>query len=215
MPSEKGGCDLDKAHAVPMALCNRGWLSHRRKCIKQAAFASVDDFDGLPVSDDILLHIFASFKSMADLIRCAATCRRWRCIVSGNASYICHSTPLLDRKSCVILELRRVSLAAVLRLAVWNPMTGDVSVLPALSGKDRVHGYAYTLHNADDLPCSSSSFSVVLVYHRRSFLACHSYSSDTKIWGPEGRITGAKISSKHLQKTNTTTVVRNVVFWND
>uniref|UniRef100_A0A0D9XIS0 F-box domain-containing protein n=1 Tax=Leersia perrieri TaxID=77586 RepID=A0A0D9XIS0_9ORYZ len=117
------------------------------------------------------------------------------------------------RKGRLILELRRASLAAVLSLVVCNPMTREVLFLPPLSGKDRVGGYACVLLNADDSPCSSSGFCVLIVYNRRGSLVCRSYSSDTKNWGPEDSTTGAKVSSKCLHKMKAATMVQNVVFW--
>nr|CAB3499918.1 unnamed protein product [Digitaria exilis] len=51
-----------------------------------------DDDDGLPLSDEMLLVIFASYLNTDDdLVRCAATCRRWRRIVSSEAAFICRS----------------------------------------------------------------------------------------------------------------------------
>ncbi|CAL4941213.1 unnamed protein product [Urochloa decumbens] len=51
------------------------------------------DDDGLPLADEILLLIFAGLLDTDDLARCAATCRRWRRLVSSEASFICRSHP--------------------------------------------------------------------------------------------------------------------------
>jgi len=40
------------------------------------------DEDGTPLTDELLLVIFARVPDLADLVRCAATCRRWRRLVS-------------------------------------------------------------------------------------------------------------------------------------
>jgi hypothetical protein len=57
-----------------------------------------DDDDGLPLSDEALLLVFSSLSfTTADLVRCAATCRRWRRLVSADAAFICpRATPRSD-----------------------------------------------------------------------------------------------------------------------
>ncbi|CAN6164638.1 unnamed protein product [Urochloa humidicola] len=62
-----------------------GWLSVRRDASKRPRRA---EDDGTPLPDEILLGIFAGFLEIADLVRCAATCRRWRRLVSGEAAFI-------------------------------------------------------------------------------------------------------------------------------
>ncbi|KAF8646110.1 hypothetical protein HU200_065956 [Digitaria exilis] len=231
------------------------------------------DDDGVPLGDEILLVIFSCSLTTADLVRCAATCRRWRRLVSSEAAFICRSAPpsgshcsalavgffdqkmeevngvraaprfvpldscfggaslgalfdrilfrssrlVASRKGRLVLEIRRSSRAAVLRLAVCNPMTGDVSVLPTLSGKDKPGQYACALLTADDLdaPLSGSGFRLLVVYSRRNFTACRSYSSDTGIWAPEGKVSGARIGSKRLGQMhkNAAVVVDGTVFW--
>ncbi|TVU17449.1 hypothetical protein EJB05_33487, partial [Eragrostis curvula] len=73
---------------------NGGWLSLRpSKRLKRSPHGGQDD-DGLPFSDEILLIVFAcSVLSLADLVRCAATCRRWLRLVSTEADFICRSPP--------------------------------------------------------------------------------------------------------------------------
>ncbi|KAK3121076.1 hypothetical protein QOZ80_8BG0645670 [Eleusine coracana subsp. coracana] len=55
------------------------------------AASADDDDDGLPLSDEALLLVFTALASSAtaDLVRCAATCRRWRRLVSVDAAFIC------------------------------------------------------------------------------------------------------------------------------
>ncbi|RLN04298.1 hypothetical protein C2845_PM13G03770 [Panicum miliaceum] len=62
-----------------------GWLSGRRN---PSESRRAED-DGTSLTDEILLFIFATFLEITDLVRCAATCRRWRRLVSGEAAFIC------------------------------------------------------------------------------------------------------------------------------
>lgn len=57
-----------------------------------AAAAGGDD-DGLPLSDESLLLIFSALADTGDLVRCAATCRRWCRLVSADAAFICRRAP--------------------------------------------------------------------------------------------------------------------------
>lgn len=274
MPSASRASTSGQKHAAISAPLGSGWQSLRSKRLKRAPRAGAgDDDEGLPLTVEILLFVFSFFLGTADLVRCAATCRMWRKLVSSEAEFICRSTPRSDRfvrplavgffhqkhnenasaaprfvslapcfrlayldalfddeqfkssrliasrKGRLVFELCRVSRAAVLRLAVCNPMTGEVSILPTLSGKDKPGRYACAFLTADDFQHannpvrSGSAFQLVLVYKRRSFLACRSYSSDTNSWGPEGKVTGAKISGKRLHEMSGAVVVRGAVFW--
>jgi hypothetical protein len=217
-----------------------------------------DDDDGLPLGDEMLLHIFAGFLDTDDLVRCAAR------LMSSEASFICRSDPdrfvpvgffhqeeeygvnavprfvplashfprasanalfadepfscsrlVTSRKGRLVLDLCR---ASRLRIAVCNPMTGDVTVLLALAGRDKPGRYACALLTAaDDLAhdtlCSASSFRLVIVYDRRDFTACRTYSSDAGSWGPEGKVSGARVSGRSLAQTHAAAVVRGAVFW--
>ncbi|XP_072146592.1 uncharacterized protein [Setaria viridis] len=226
-----------------------------------------DDDDGLPLADEMLILIFARLLDTDDLVRCAATCRRWRRLVSGEASFICRSNPeqfvpvgffnqgeeygvmdvprfvplashfpsasvnalfadepfrssrlVTSRKGRLVLELCR---ASRLKLAVCNPMTGNVSVLPALAGRDNPGRYACALLTADDLtnaadpPGSASSFRLVIVYDRRDFTACRTYSSDAGSWSPEGIVSGARVSGRSLAQAHAAAAAaaRGAVFW--
>ncbi|RCV31881.1 LOW QUALITY PROTEIN: hypothetical protein SETIT_6G213400v2 [Setaria italica] len=192
--------------------------------------------DGVPLGDEILLQVFAGHSlETDDLVRCAATCRRWCRLVSGEAEFICRlrRRPSSDRyyfrfrplavgffhrshdddetgapprfipfdsfsrrapiysnsaavlggdlfKNCrliasrngrLVLELRRASRGAALRLAVFHPVTGDVSILPTLSGKDMPGSSACALLSAaadvpadPPRPASSTAFRLLIVY---------------------------------------------------
>ena len=56
--------------------------------------AAAGDDDGLPLDDESLLLVFSALAAtVADLVRCAATCRRWRRLVSADAAFICLRAP--------------------------------------------------------------------------------------------------------------------------
>ncbi|KAF8670051.1 hypothetical protein HU200_051242 [Digitaria exilis] len=65
----------------------RDWLSTllrvRAKLTRRRAAA---DDDGTPLTDELLLLILAGVPTLADLVRCAATCRRWRRLVSAESA---------------------------------------------------------------------------------------------------------------------------------
>ncbi|KAJ1267377.1 hypothetical protein BS78_07G051600 [Paspalum vaginatum] len=68
----------------------RGWLStFRRDPTKRPRRA--DDGGGTALADELLLLIFSGLPDLADLVRCAATCRRWRRLVSADAAFICRT----------------------------------------------------------------------------------------------------------------------------
>ncbi|CAL5008305.1 unnamed protein product [Urochloa decumbens] len=69
---------------------SKSWLPVRRDPSKLPRRA---EGDGTPLPDEILLGIFAGFPEIADLVRCAATCRRWRRLVSGEAAFISRRRP--------------------------------------------------------------------------------------------------------------------------
>lgn len=62
------------------------------KSLKRGPGGGRNVVDGPPLSDEILLLIFTFLMDMADLVRCAATCRLWRRLVSGDADFICRSS---------------------------------------------------------------------------------------------------------------------------
>jgi len=67
----------------------RGWLSALRRDLSNRRRRADDD--GTPFTDELLVVIFARVPDLADLVRCAATCRRWRRLVSGEAALICRT----------------------------------------------------------------------------------------------------------------------------
>lgn len=71
---------------------NKGWLSIRTNISKQP---HRPNDDGTPLTDEIILFIFIGFLEIVDLVRCAATCRRWRHLVSGDANFICRTSQQL------------------------------------------------------------------------------------------------------------------------
>ncbi|WVZ54397.1 hypothetical protein U9M48_005202 [Paspalum notatum var. saurae] len=130
-----------------------------------------------------------------------------------------HARPVASRNGHVVLELRR---AGGLTLCVWNPVTGAVSVLPPLSGKDYPGDYAcaiLTSHDVADGPLASlpGFFRVLVVYERRrssrSFTALRCYSSDTGSWAAEAKKPGAKISGRVLRQLRPAVVRRGVAYW--
>ncbi|CAO2210067.1 unnamed protein product [Urochloa humidicola] len=60
----------------------------KRESRGDASPAAAGD-DGLPLDDQSLLLVFSAAATTADLVRCAATCRRWRRLVSADAAFLC------------------------------------------------------------------------------------------------------------------------------
>ncbi|RLN04982.1 hypothetical protein C2845_PM13G03750 [Panicum miliaceum] len=67
----------------------RGWLSALQR--DPSKRARRDDDNGTRLTDELLLVIFARVPDLADLVRCAATCSRWRRLVSGEAAFLCRT----------------------------------------------------------------------------------------------------------------------------
>ncbi|XP_051229299.1 uncharacterized protein [Lolium perenne] len=127
-----------------------------------------------------------------------------------------HARPVASRNGRLVLELRREERAQGLTLSVYNPMTGEVSVLPSLAGEDCPGYYACAILTGDDLDAASTPpgfFRVLLVYNRRSFTALRIFSSDVGSWGAEGRMPGAKMDAGKLRRLGPAVVVRGVAYW--
>ncbi|XP_044957254.1 uncharacterized protein LOC123408135 [Hordeum vulgare subsp. vulgare] len=221
--------------------------------------------DGTPLTDEILVGIFAGLPEMADLVRCAATCTRWRRLVSSEAAFICRTprpwpagrfvrrlalgffhrdaaagprfTPtasaarsrlpgllqpnvlverlnalverpengprlVASRNGLIVADLRRGRRDRAIKLCVCNPMTGEVDVLPPLSGEDGLGRYACTVLTADDHDQTSDppppAYRVILFYNTcRSNTAFRSYSSEDGVWSPE-TIRGERLGKKQM-----------------
>ncbi|KAK3140659.1 hypothetical protein QOZ80_5AG0403950 [Eleusine coracana subsp. coracana] len=241
MPRAQAAARKNAAAAACVPSRDGGWLSLRTsKRRNPSSRTGHNDDDGLPFSDEILLAIFAcsGVLSLADLVRCGATCRRWLRLISTEAEFICrrssappsasrctglavgffHQMPEGDprfiplntsrfpsfeleagemfraarvvssRNGRLVVQLRCASVGAALKLAVVNPITGDVRVLPTLSSKDRPGRYACALLTAaDDLaggiadPRAAGFLMVMLVYSRKNFTACPDGSHDRQL----------------------------------
>lgn len=260
-----------------------GWLSLR--CRSSGADTAEYDANGTSLTDDALAATFTRLPNAADVVRCAATCRRWASVVAKEANALSRALPLLpgralgffhkeqdaaavattrkrkrraiivdystppcfvptafgsrllgynlpsasalplgvqtdalglldlslsrpvaSRNGRLVLELQSEEHVndGKLNLCVCNPMTGDVAVLPPLSGKDRPRMYACTLLTDADIdqpPPSANFFRVLIVYNRDRFTAFRSYSSDTGSWRMEAKKTpGPKLTNWDLGK---------------
>jgi hypothetical protein len=138
-----------------------------------------------------------------------------------------HARPVASRNGLIILELWSVGArrAKDLALAVCNPMTGDVALLPPLAGPG--HDYACVLLTADDLLDEHGPprprrpglfFSLVLVYNRRGFTALRCYTTSSSSdgdgsWGSEARKPGAKIKGHILRHLGQAVVLAGVAYW--
>ncbi|KAJ1267380.1 hypothetical protein BS78_07G051900 [Paspalum vaginatum] len=94
-PPRSGARRRSAAASADSPLSSRRLSVRRREPFKReardgsTAGAGGDD-DGLPLSDEALLLVFSALSATsADLVRCAATCRRWRRLVSPDAAFIC------------------------------------------------------------------------------------------------------------------------------
>ncbi|KAF8694051.1 hypothetical protein HU200_038503 [Digitaria exilis] len=248
-----------------------GWLSWRRRGQSQE-----DDNDSTPLPDDVLAAVFARLTDAADVLRCAATCKRWCRVVAKDAAVharvlppelarrraffgvfsqlglpdpvpgvadaayhrkrkspypislsdggrhdalLEHSRPVAARNGWVVLELVHASPAESLDLCVFNPMTGEIFMLPSLSGEARPRCYACALLTGDDvdepLPTSTTVFfRVLIVYNRYRFTAFRAFSSDTSRWGTEvSRSARPKIDNVRLGRLGQSVVLGGVAYW--
>ncbi|CAO2161612.1 unnamed protein product [Urochloa humidicola] len=125
------------------------------------------------------------------------------------------SRPVASRAGRLVLELRHA--ASSVTLCVCNPMMGDATVLPPLSGEDTpADYYGCALLTGDDLHPRRGAqfFRLLLVYSSRrgGFTALRCYSSDTGRWGPEAR-SAVSVTTKEMRNTGAAVVRRGVAFW--
>ncbi|KAL6594317.1 hypothetical protein ACP70R_045400 [Stipagrostis hirtigluma subsp. patula] len=276
-----------------MRYSNGGWLLRRRG---QQVGIVVDMSNGTPLPDELLVAVFTRFSDMADVVRCAASCRRWSRVVAREAAVLAralppqltrgprallglfhqedagvaaprkrrrsssvaggqpcfvataeaarllgfqssnnismsdggdhgallaYSRPVASRNGHLVVELRRERHADGVHLCVFNPMTGDVALLPPLSGKDKPGHYACALLTGDDLhhqaprPTTAGFFfRVLIVYNRRSFTALRAYTSGATQWSSEAaRSQGPKIDSGRLRRLSQGVVFHGVAYW--
>ncbi|RLN05475.1 hypothetical protein C2845_PM13G03780 [Panicum miliaceum] len=100
MPPPRRGARRRNAAAAKSTRASRRLSVRRGEPFKRGSrggggAAAAGDDDGLPLSDESLLLVFSAISAtIADLVRCAATCRRWRRLVSADAAFICRrATP--------------------------------------------------------------------------------------------------------------------------
>ncbi|WVZ94983.1 hypothetical protein U9M48_040800 [Paspalum notatum var. saurae] len=70
---------------------DRGWLSTFRRDPTRRPRQADGGGGGTALADELLLLIFTRLPDLSDLVRCTATCRRWRRLVSGDAAFICRT----------------------------------------------------------------------------------------------------------------------------
>ncbi|CAO2187077.1 unnamed protein product [Urochloa humidicola] len=94
------------------------------------------DDDGTPLTDELLLVIFTGVPDLADLVRCAATCRRWRRLVSADAAFICRTPRRPPGRFFAHLALgffhRREDAAAAAAVPRFVPMASATHRFPGL-----------------------------------------------------------------------------------
>ncbi|RCV25695.1 hypothetical protein SETIT_5G185600v2 [Setaria italica] len=66
-----------------------------RCCLHDDGLGSDDDGESLPVPDDALSPVLARLPSAADVVRSAATCRRWAHLVAKDAAVLSRALPQL------------------------------------------------------------------------------------------------------------------------
>jgi hypothetical protein len=125
-----------------------------------------------------------------------------------------YSRLVASRSGRLVVELQRRRRTDGLTFCVCNPITGDVSVLPPLSGKDMPVSYACTLLTDNDLdPLGSTNFfRLLLVYNRPGFTVLRCYASEIGNWGTEAK-SSVDVSDQELRHVGPAVVLRGVAFW--
>ncbi|XP_052134919.1 uncharacterized protein LOC127753475 [Oryza glaberrima] len=81
-------------HQSPYCGGGRGWLSPR--CRTSGGYQEYDTGGGgASLTDDVLAAIFTRLPNAADVVRCAATCRRWASVVAKEADALSRALPPL------------------------------------------------------------------------------------------------------------------------
>uniref|UniRef100_A0A0D9V5R4 F-box domain-containing protein n=1 Tax=Leersia perrieri TaxID=77586 RepID=A0A0D9V5R4_9ORYZ len=69
----------------------RCWLSRRRRRESRTSLVNGDGDGGTSLTDDVLAAIFSRLPDAGDVVRCAATCRRWAGVVAKEAGFLSRS----------------------------------------------------------------------------------------------------------------------------
>ncbi|KAM0865505.1 hypothetical protein ACQ4PT_043211 [Festuca glaucescens] len=126
----------------------------------------------------------------------------FRGVVDQDQGFFEQSRAVASRNGRLVLELRHSGRAAGLELCVCNPMTGDMALLPPLSGTDMPGSYACALLAGDDdleVGLPPTFFRLLIIYNRR--------------WSAEARRSGPKITDKHVRELGQGVVLRGVAYW--
>ncbi|WVZ96104.1 hypothetical protein U9M48_041785 [Paspalum notatum var. saurae] len=116
-----------------------------------------------------------------------------------------HALPVAAHDGWLVVELQRERYTDGLTLCVCNPTTGELAVVPSLSGLDKPGEYACALYTGTGAG-----------HHQRPsfFRVLISYSSDTGRWSAEvNRSWGPKFTGEDLRSLGQSVVVQGVAYW--